>query len=348
MADQNGHPMVEQMAQAIVQMQQQMQLLMQNQQQFVAAAAAAAQLQPLQQQPPAEPIAPGGAGAAAARPSGPRLPPPKEYDGKAAALEDWLADLQQQFDWYGTADEADRLRLAAACLRGAAREWWAHLATQPASWAALCEAIRARFQPINRSELARARLTTMAQGKQQSVYEYADAFRRQLAYAPTMAEEDRLFHFTRGLKPAIGMQVRIQGCKTLAEAIATATRAGGVGELGAALAGAAAGAAAGHGDAMDLNAVEGLEQEDTADSSSSSKGGAPVTRAELLELLNAVREQSRGDGGDRGRRPPPPISWLSEKEVLEHMAAGKCFSCGSTAHRSLECPKSKYKKRQGN
>src|SRR3954462_12616090 len=66
--------------------------------------------------------------AAVARFDRPRLPPPAQYDGRSSsALDGWLRELQQQFDWYATNDDASRLRFAGALLKGTALDWWASL-----------------------------------------------------------------------------------------------------------------------------------------------------------------------------------------------------------------------------
>src|SRR3954470_18354664 len=69
--------------------------------------------------------------AAVARFDRPRLPPPAQYDGRSAsALDGWLRELQQQFDWYGTHEDAklNQLRFAGALLKEIALDWWSSLA----------------------------------------------------------------------------------------------------------------------------------------------------------------------------------------------------------------------------
>ena len=63
--------------------------------------------------------------AAAPRADRPRLPAPPSYDGRsAAALDGWLRELQQQFDWYRMIDDAARLQFVGALLKGVALDWW--------------------------------------------------------------------------------------------------------------------------------------------------------------------------------------------------------------------------------
>ena len=170
-----------------------------------------------------------------------------------------------------------------------------------------------------------------------------------------MGEDDRLFHFTRGLRPTIATQLRVHGVKTLAAAIDMAARIGSLGEL----AGASAASASSSSAPMDLSNIEGLDadtgaQDDDID--------APATRRELREYLNAMRDQRshrpadgrQGGGGRGGRdghrggdRPLPRISHLSEDQVREHMTAGKCFGCGLKDHTSRACPRRQQDKATG-
>ena len=68
------------------------------------------------------------AAAAPAAPHGPsmRIAAPAHYTGSAPPLDDWLAAMRQQFEWYGYAHDLQRVRAAAAHLKGAALDWWEH------------------------------------------------------------------------------------------------------------------------------------------------------------------------------------------------------------------------------
>lgn len=320
--------------QALLQQANQMQQQMQQQlQQAVAAAVAGVAA-----------AAPAPAPAPAATAAGrPRLPPPALFEGTSAKLDEFIADIEQQVQWYNLA-AAEVNRFAAGFMRGAARDWLNTLALQPADWAALVAALRARFQPVNSAENARTKLLALMQGKQ-SVNDYIDAFRRLLVRVPTMSDDDRFHQFRRGLRPAIALQIDMQGITTLDAAI---TRAA---QIGGRLEGAAAVAASSNShQPMELDALlgtEGLEPDTSAGAASS----PAVTRADLELLINAMRDNRRsgagsgnnGSGGNRGRSAGglPRISHLSPEKVKEYMAAGKCFGCESKDHLSRQCPKRK-------
>lgn len=343
-----------QLAAALAQMQQQM-LQQQNahaqeiqtmQQTMIAnhAAAQGAHQQVSQVAAQAQQAAAAAAGAhAAPAPRAPsiRILPPKEYVGTIGGVDDWLSSLQQQFDYYHLSTDAERIHTAAVLMRGGALDWWQALRGNalPTTWGAFVTALRARFQPIDRKDTARAKLIALTQGRGvQSAPEYVTAFRRLVGVIDDMSESDQLFQFKRGLHPSIAMQLQINSATvtTLALAMDMAVR------VGAATVGPSA--AAGSHAPMDLDAVEGLEQ---------STDSAPVDRVASLEskfdqILAAMTEQRRGPssahgGGGRsqyggGARPLPKFDHLTPAQVAEYMKNHKCFGCGSKDHRGDVCP----------
>ena len=300
----------------------------------------------------------------------PCMAAPPTCDGKAAALDGWIAALERQFAWYGyttPAHDAQRIRLATSVLVGDAWDWWSNLATQPASWTGLIDAMRARFQPVTSAETARAKLVTLSQGKS-SVNEYISAFRRLLVAVPTMGEDDRLFHLTRGLRPAIATQLRVHGVKSLTAAIEMAARVGSLGELAGLAPGASSVASSSGSVPMDLDAlgIEGLEQETAAEGSSGSSPATegPSTQALLTQLLAAMHMQRRPFKAREGGSPsassslsPSPLhrdpngrlqfGSLSQSQMDAHWTAGTCFHCGKAGHRARKCPNAP-KPKQGN
>ncbi len=304
-------------------------------------------------------LSPGGAAPPSAptpRAERPRLPPPPFYSGGATALDDWFSAMEQQILWYGDGLPTDSARLVwvASFLQGPALDWWKTLAVKPATVPAFGAALRARFQPVNSAEIARAKLLALAQGRG-TVQAYVDAFRRLLVRVPDMAESDRIFQFLRGLQPAVATQLRVQGITAVDKAIETAVRVGSLMEHGAAASssvGAAPRASGSHAP-MELDNVEGLEGETGGASATGGQDDAPVTQAQLREMLNAMRDERRGPANRGGRgggrsgpsshrmRGLPQVPHLSPVQVQEYMDAGKCFGCGSTEHQSRRCPKRK-------
>lgn len=304
-------------------------------------------------------LSPGGAAPPSAptpRVERPRLPPPPFYSGGASALDDWFGAMEQQILWYGDGLPTDSARLVwvASFLQGPALDWWKTLVAKPATVAEFGTALRARFQPVNSAEIARAKLLTLVQGRG-TVQAYVDAFRRLLVRVPDMAESDRVFQFLRGLQPAVATQLRVQGVTTVDRAIEMAVRVGSLMEHGAAASGSAAAAprASGSQAPMELDSIEGLEGDTEGAGAPNGQDDAPVTQAQLRQMLNAMRDERRGPanrggrGGGRGGpsshrvRGLPQVQHLSPAQVQEYMDAGKCFGCGSTEHQSRRCPKRK-------
>jgi len=278
-----------------------------------------------------------------------RLPPPALFEGASAKLDEFIADIEQQVAWY-TVPADDIVRFAGGFMRGAARDWHTTLAQQPSDWASLVLALRARFQPVNSAESARAKLLALSQGKQ-SVNDYIDAFRRLLVRVPTMSDDDRFHQFRRGLRPAIALQIDMQGITTLDAAITRAAQIGGRLE-NAQAASSSSSSSSGSSAPMELDNIEGLE----GDTNATNNADASVTQSQFKLLLAAMQDNRRsgrgagagssssnGGGNNRhhGGRPYglPRMPHLSEDQVKEYMAAGKCFGCGAKDHTSRDCPK---------
>ena len=290
----------------------------------------------------------------------PRMPPPPAFDGAAGSLDTWLVKMDQQFYFYGYSDtdHAPRIRLAVMALGDAAFEWWGHTpaGSRPATWTAFVAALRTRFQPVTSADVARDQLMQLHQGKGH-VNTYIAAFRKLLMRVPDMSAADQLYHFRRGLKPPLAARLLETNTTDLEAAINLAARVGTLGEAVAAQSSSNTSSGASHagGDAMQLDAIEGLERETRT--SEGSGAGAPAQIAELQQqmqqLLAAMRSQrapagagagaaaaaSNPRGAGRFGRGPPRIPHLTPVQVQEYMDEGKCFGCGSKEHQSRGCPK---------
>jgi len=293
--------------------------------------------------------------APAAQSRGPRFAAPTSFDGRSGTLDAWKADMLRQFEWYTTHADVDRLRVAVAHLQGPAGDWWASLpAPRPATWVAFLAALESRFQPVNSAEIARTKLYALTQGKQ-TINEYVDHFRRLLARIPDMGAPDQLHQFRRGLRPAIVMQLDVQmpPITTLSDAINLAVRVGSRFDMAASSSSSGSSSSGGSGAPMELDNIEGLE----SDTNATNNADAPVTQSQFKLLLAAMQDNRRGgrgagagsssSGGSNNRhhggRPYglPRMPHLSEEQVKEYMAAGKCFGCGAKDHTSRDCPKRK-------
>jgi Retrotransposon gag protein len=275
--------------------------------------------------------------------------------GGSASLDPWLATVRKYAEYYGVADGEPRVAYAAAHLKEAALQWWQTLAVRPVTWDALVVALRARFQPVTTAEMARARLRALTQGRG-SVQAYVATFNALLALIPDMDVGSRVFAFVQGLNGPVLAHVDEVEHSSLESAIERAVR------FGARQARSAGFSGAGHGAPMELDVlgIEGLEPDNTAGSDSSDRSPGvphqqqppapadrPVSYSELHALLAAFTSSGRNSNNNRNRqqqprrRGPPVIPHLSEEQVRAYMDAGKCFGCGSTEHRSRQCPNRK-------
>ena len=295
-------------------------------------------------QPASSSAAASGAALALPRaPSMPRIEPHLLFEGRVGTVDAWKSSLEQQFKYHGFSTDAEYLRLAEATLRGAALEWHNYLGGgQPTTWIDLVAAVCTRFQPIDNAETVRNKLFALKQGSG-SVADYVSLFRRLIISLPKMHDEDRVHHFLRGLNPVIAMQVRMQGITTLVAAETMAVRVGAASMPSSYMPPPApAAAAAGGSSHMDLDNIEGLDQE-------TSSSAAPLPAGALEQILAAIQHRSGGGGSNRGGRgghrssyeprPLPKMSHLTPAQVKERMDAGLCFGCKSPDHKSSFCPK---------
>ena len=164
----------------------------------------------------------------------PKINPPRPFVGEghtaAAAVDDWVDEMERQFDYHGDAafpDEPSRITFAAMFFQGKAAHWWkAHVAELAKrgevinTWSAFLSALRDRFRPIEAATVARSNLDSMRQTG--GVQAYIDYYLRQMQFITDMSLADQLHAFIRGLNPAIKTEVLKARPKTVSEAVNTA------------------------------------------------------------------------------------------------------------------------------
>jgi Retrotransposon gag protein/Zinc knuckle len=275
----------------------------------------------------------------------PRLAAPPTYDGRGArGVDGWLRELRKQFAWYGTAmdGEAERIRFASAHLSDVALDWWESIegSTRPVKWAEFETVLKARFQPANSADTARAALDVLRQGPRQPVHEYTAEFRRLLVAVPKMEEGDRVYRFVSGLHPRLAGLVRMQAPTTLADAIEKAARVDSLAATGDAAPAAPQVVASNSAVALPLGApvpmdVNHLESASTDPLTVMARCLQSVMQqqAELSQSLNAI------SSGDRASRPSMPrVPNLTPEQLQDRLRRGACFRCGGVGHRKIDCP----------
>ena len=276
-----------------------------------------------------------------------------EYDGASGAkLDAWLDELSLARMLYEL-NAREALRFAVSRLRGAALQWWLALggAAQDAvsSPEALASALRARFQPVTAARTAREQLDKLTQGAR-SANDYIAEFQRLRTQLPSMAEDDALYAFERGLRRDLAVELRKQGVSTVQEAIALVARIGGL-----LIAPQGRSVAANQMDVDDDNDSAGrLDRIEAAlnalSSGAQGSGGAGMgAKSQTQRGYQQERGSAGGRGGSRGSRVGRfggrggagasfTIPGVPAAIVEQRRAAGQCFRCGSGDHRSMECP----------
>jgi hypothetical protein len=281
---------------------------------------------------PQPPAAPGPA----------RMPPMRtpelpKFDGKAAKLDSWLADITMALEYHGDILTAtQKVAFTAMHLAGAARDWWQSLAVEsrPADTRAFGMLLRAQFQHVDAALDARLKLAKLKQGTR-SVQE----FRQLQIPLPDDSEQSRLFAFVTGLRPALQAKVLQNPTEvnTVAEAIQFAARAEARSALGASLAVGGGGHSAASGSsAMDLSRAEDADASDDDRDEGSRLAyleGMVAAQAEQLAAFSTRRE--RGYGKPRYE----PTSGVTPEMIAHRRDNQLCYGCGSNKHIKRDCDK---------
>jgi Retrotransposon gag protein len=290
----------------------------------------------------------------------PRLHTDASYAG-SAALDAWLARIEQLCNFYGVTGDGGVVAYAAAHFAGAALQWWvAQGLGQPQTWSGLVAALRARFQPLTSAEMARSKLRTLKQGHGPATMQaYVSTFNALLAHVPAMDVGDRVFAFIEGLNDRVKAHVDEVAHTTLESAIERAVRYG----SRVAIHSAQPASASASSSMMDLSmlGIEGLEPETGAADNGGGQAAdmsAPVTRAEFQQLLMAMQQQ-RSLGGSssssssasgmlpRRSRFTPHVQGVTDAQIRERLDSGACLACGEQGHRKIDCPSFKQQSKNG-
>jgi hypothetical protein len=156
--------------------------------------------------------------------------PPLFFGGKdAEQLDSWLFSMCEYFELIGLKDDEQRIRLAGTYLRSSATTWYrtARGDAVPEServktWDQFVKEIRSNFCPLNMTKIARDRLVHLHQTD--TLREYVRSFRTLVLDIPSMAEDEKLDRFVRGLHPIIRGHVEIHEPDSFESAIRMAER----------------------------------------------------------------------------------------------------------------------------
>jgi hypothetical protein len=286
----------------------------------------------------------------------PRAQDLREYDGAAGAkLDEWLQELALAAYLYEL-NAREALKFAVSRLRGAALQWWLALnADARAAMGdadALGRALRARFQPVTTARVAREQLLALQQGGRH-VNDYIADFQRLHTLLPSMAEEDALHLFERGLRRELAEKLRVQGVSSLQDAIAMAARVGGLLHAPTVPHGRTAAVnqmEVDDGDGASLGErITQLQATLNAMQAQRAQGGAGAGLGAKTQTQRGYANDRGGRGGARGGRSGrfggqdgaarvPKVPGVPATVVEQRRAAGQCYRCGSSEHTRFECP----------
>ena len=299
--------------------------------------------------------------------SKPRIPDPSIFTGKTGAfVEEWLSQVQKQFDFhseYFTTDAA-RIKYALSFVLSPVVAWYKSCeSVEPIdTWAAFVAALLERYQPISASITARTNLDRLVQTG--SVTGYSAMFQSNLNSIKDMSSADQVHQFIRGLKQVLKFEVVKQHPTNIHDAINIAitaeahivpmsgnsassgfthrpSRSGYSGSGGAS------------GAPMDLNVI-GAEPnlEEHVPDRPQQSAGSPST-AELLSIvrdlqsrvqsqhsLNAMfggQDRRRHGGSSASSSSGPKVPGISRDDYERCRREGVCIKCKQTGHIAANC-----------
>lgn len=158
-----------------------------------------------------------------------RVPEPLPFTGVRSAkeLENFLWDMEQYFK-AAHIPENERVNITSMYLSGDAKLWWrtrledAANAGKPSieTWKELQKELRDQFLPCNTAWVARDALKKLRHTT--SVREYVKQFSSLMLDIKDMSEADKLYNFMSGLQVWAQLELRRQGVRDVATAIAAA------------------------------------------------------------------------------------------------------------------------------
>jgi hypothetical protein len=163
----------------------------------------------------------------------PKIPPPSTFSGNTgAAVDEWVLEMDRQFGFYPDYFVSDAAKITHALMFVAVQvsAWYRTCAeehrlagTPVVSWATFVAVMRERYQPISSSMAARANLDKITQTG--SVKGYSAVFYTNMSYIKDMSPADQVHQYTRGLKPAVKLEVIKVKANSLTDAVNAAIAA---------------------------------------------------------------------------------------------------------------------------
>jgi hypothetical protein len=290
----------------------------------------------------------------------PKIRQPSLFTGTMGfAVDDWISEMQQQFDYYDKRfpDDATRILFAVAHFGGAATHWWEHQTAKPTTWADFVARLHGRFRPVHAAMLARQKLGKLRQRAGQSVNQYVGIFQNTLTPISDMGATDQVHHFVNGLLAPVAAKVWEKHPKDLIEAIDAAVSVEAMHNFGRAAlpyqhrsghGGSSSSGATSNPDAMDLNNLEAEAGEvvnDHTSTTGAAHNGHLAMMAKMVDQMSAMEMRINAlagrapSGKPQGRNTRREyIDGLDAATIKNLQAEGKCFRCKKEGHMKNECP----------
>ena len=152
-----------------------------------------------------------------------KLKKPDSYKGKGS-ISSWVVHMD---NYTRSSSPEHAFLIAVSFLEGNAHEWWiVHSLTEEGrnivTWQGLKEALIKRFQPLNKTKMARDKLAKWKQVR--DVSSFNEDFLRILLDIPNISEEEKIDRYTRALKPYVWKEMCTKDYGELSEAMADAER----------------------------------------------------------------------------------------------------------------------------
>ena len=154
---------------------------------------------------------------------GPRLKNPDPFTGKGS-IRSWITHMD---NYLGNTSGDRELSIAVSYLEDHAHEWWIALhhsqeGVMIQNWGQLKEALLSRFETLNRTKIARDKLSRWRQIK--DVPSFNNGFQSILLDIPNISIDEQIDRYSRGLKSYIWKELCTKDYKKLSELMQDAER----------------------------------------------------------------------------------------------------------------------------
>ena len=266
---------------------------------------------------------------------------PKPFTAERGSnLDYWCADLDRYFNaMNGNMTGIEQVTYVQLLLAGPVGVWYDNCVQEGqifSSWSQLKDALLARFRPVGASKIARASLDTLQH--QSSIASYNEIFQNVVMRIVGFPETEKVYHYIKGLKQHIRIEVDRENPTTLNTAMIAAQTA----------------------EQRLRSSSSNLRAPHMSSNTYVSKYSSPPPMSNTsapMELGNVEGEyEEHDDGLEVAATPTAAVNFLSKAptttnrvptklthaDIQKLQKEGRCFFCKQTGHMKRECPKMKF------